>query len=89
MVKLILTTMVGASTMELTESVIGGGVSIIRNSLSYLVHCIISFLLKNIYNFSFVKCTVHPTSHSWSIDSSEPETNSLKIYALVASSDKS
>ena len=36
-----------------------------------------------------MKCAVHPTSHSWPIDSSEPEDNYLKMCALVVSSGKS
>ena len=84
-----MSTMVGALMTELMESLIGGGVSIVNNLLICLVHCINNFLLKNMYNFSFMKCTVHPTSHSWSIDSSESKANHLKICALVASSDKS
>ena len=47
MVKNILSDMVGASTTELMESIIGGGVSIVHDLLSCLVPCIISFILKN------------------------------------------
>ena len=45
--KIIMSAMVRASTMELMESVIGGGVSSVYNLLSCLVSCIINFLLKN------------------------------------------
>ena len=39
--------MVGAPATELTEYVVGGGVSIVHSLLSYLVPCIINCLLKN------------------------------------------
>ena len=87
--KIILSDIVGTSMTELTESVLIVGVSIIHNVLSCLVPCIINFLLTNMLSFSFVKCAVHPKSHSCSIDSSEPEDNSLMMCDLVASSGKS
>ena len=46
--KLIVPTMLGASTTELMESLISGGASIVYKLLSYLVPFIISFLLKSI-----------------------------------------